>query len=102
CIAVYLKFPYISSITFAGTIPGTPFPVYSRLENSKSSNKVTHSVSAVKRDRVTAFNFTTIVDERPFNCPPTTTCIVRARVECYHFLSTKTYSGTIAETIKLN
>ncbi|KYN45430.1 hypothetical protein ALC56_00124, partial [Trachymyrmex septentrionalis] len=35
---------YTSSVTtFTGTIPGSPFPVYSRLENSKSSNKVTHS-----------------------------------------------------------
>ncbi|KYN13691.1 hypothetical protein ALC57_14092 [Trachymyrmex cornetzi] len=39
----WLKLPYISSVTFTGTIPGSPLPVYSRLENSKSSNKVTHS-----------------------------------------------------------
>ncbi|KYM93286.1 hypothetical protein ALC53_00222 [Atta colombica] len=42
---------YISSVTFTGTIPGSPFPVNSRLENSKSSNKVTHSRCIESRSR---------------------------------------------------
>ncbi|EGI66640.1 hypothetical protein G5I_04815 [Acromyrmex echinatior] len=133
CVASNLKLPYISSVTFTGTIPGSPFPVYSRLENSKSSNKVTHSrcivesrsrprsvdkslflpypyptannesfiyeLSTVKRDRVAAFNFTTIVDERPFDCPPTATCSRASRTLSFP-IDKDMYSDTIAETIK--